>query len=131
MQSRRLPLENSCIEAVEYSVDMHKKKMNLEHTCEGAAGTTGHQATRNWVASIIKEKLKACPDYKPKDIVNDIKQEYGIQLNYFQDGKDGSISTNNFRSTTIDSGTSIRLLPFNPFQRHPHQHTPSACTEHG
>ncbi|CAI8594655.1 unnamed protein product [Vicia faba] len=58
-----------------------------------AAGTTGHQATRNWVASIIKEKLKACPDYKPKDIVNDIKQEYGIQLNYFQAGKDGSIST--------------------------------------
>lgn len=60
------------------------KKMNPEHTCEGAAGTTGHQATRGWVAGIIKEKLKACPDYKPKDIVNDIKQEYGIQLNYFQ-----------------------------------------------
>ncbi|KAJ1425556.1 Zinc finger, PMZ-type [Sesbania bispinosa] len=60
------------------------KKMNSTHTCDGAFGTTGHQATRSWVASIIKEKLKDCPNYKPKDIVNDIKQEYGIQLNYFQ-----------------------------------------------
>ncbi|KAK6915740.1 MULE transposase domain [Dillenia turbinata] len=60
------------------------KKMNPTHTCEGSASTTGHQATRSWVASIIKEKLKVFPNYKPKDIVNDIKQEYGIQLNYFQ-----------------------------------------------
>ncbi|XP_007031260.2 PREDICTED: uncharacterized protein LOC18600636 [Theobroma cacao] len=60
------------------------KKMNPTHTCEGAVVTTGHQATRSWVASIIKEKLKVFPNYKPKDIVNDIKQEYGIQLNYFQ-----------------------------------------------
>ncbi|KAL8166312.1 hypothetical protein V2J09_007811 [Rumex salicifolius] len=60
------------------------KKMNPTHTCEGAAVTSGYQATRNWVASIIKEKLKVYPNYKPKDIVNDIKEEYGIQLNYFQ-----------------------------------------------
>uniref|UniRef100_A0A5B6YXA9 SWIM-type domain-containing protein n=1 Tax=Davidia involucrata TaxID=16924 RepID=A0A5B6YXA9_DAVIN len=60
------------------------KKMNATHTCEGAVVTTGYQATRSWVASIIKEKLKNFPNYKPKDIVNDIKQEYGIQLNYFQ-----------------------------------------------
>lgn len=60
------------------------KKMNPTHTCEGAVVTTGHQATRSWVASIIKEKLKVFPNYKPKDIVNDIKQDYGIQLNYFQ-----------------------------------------------
>ncbi|WCJ26844.1 MuDR family transposase [Euphorbia peplus] len=60
------------------------KKMNSTHTCEGSAVTTGHQATRSWVAGIIKEKLKINPSYKPKDIVNDIKHEYGIQLNYFQ-----------------------------------------------
>lgn len=60
------------------------KKMHSTHTCEGAAVTSGYQATRNWVASIIKEKLKVHPNYKPKDIVNDIKEEYGIQLNYFQ-----------------------------------------------
>lgn len=60
------------------------KKMNPTHTCEGTASRTGHQATRSWVASIIKEKLLMFPNYKPKDIVNDIKQEFGIQLNYFQ-----------------------------------------------
>lgn len=60
------------------------KKMNSTHTCEGAVATTGHQATRSWVASIVREKLKVFPNYKPKDIVHDIKQEYGIQLNYFQ-----------------------------------------------
>ncbi|XP_052204893.1 uncharacterized protein LOC127809813 isoform X2 [Diospyros lotus] len=60
------------------------KKMNATHSCEGAAVTTGHQATRSWVASIVKEKLKVDPNYKPKDIVKDIKQEFGIQLNYFQ-----------------------------------------------
>ncbi|KAK8501707.1 hypothetical protein V6N12_002445 [Hibiscus sabdariffa] len=60
------------------------KKMNPTHTCEGTALATGHQATRSWVASIIKERLKAFPHYKPKDIVTDIRQEFGIQLNYYQ-----------------------------------------------
>ncbi|KAL3651426.1 hypothetical protein CASFOL_004428 [Castilleja foliolosa] len=60
------------------------KKMEPAHTCEGSALSTGNQATRSWVASIIKEKLKVFPNYKPKDIVNDIKNEYGVQLNYFQ-----------------------------------------------
>ncbi|KAG8363967.1 hypothetical protein BUALT_Bualt19G0077500 [Buddleja alternifolia] len=60
------------------------KKMNSIHTCEGSVVTSGYKATRSWVASIIKEKLKVSPNYKPKDIVNDIKEEYGIQLNYFQ-----------------------------------------------
>ncbi|WOG82738.1 hypothetical protein DCAR_0101906 [Daucus carota subsp. sativus] len=60
------------------------KKMDSAHTCEGTAVPTGHQATRSWVASVIKEKLKEVPNYKPRDIVEDIKNEYGIQLNYFQ-----------------------------------------------
>lgn len=60
------------------------KKMNPTHTCEGDVITTGHQVTRGWLANIIKEKLKVHPNYKPKDIVNDIKEEYGIQLSYFQ-----------------------------------------------
>lgn len=60
------------------------KKMTPTHTCERAVVNTGYQATRRWVASIVKEKLKLFPDYKPKDIVNDIKQEFGVELNYFQ-----------------------------------------------
>ena len=60
------------------------KKLYSTHTCEGAAIKAGHRATRGWVGSIIKEKLKASPNYKPKDIAIDIKREYGIQLNYSQ-----------------------------------------------
>ncbi|CAN6922149.1 unnamed protein product [Brassica oleracea] len=60
------------------------KKMTPSHTCEGAGGFNGLQTSRSWVASIIKEKLRVFPNYKPKDIVSDIKEEYGIQLNYFQ-----------------------------------------------
>lgn len=60
------------------------KKMNATHTCEGAAVKAGYRATRGWVGSIIKEKLKVSPNYKPKDIASDIKREYGIQLNYSQ-----------------------------------------------
>lgn len=58
--------------------------MTPTHTCEGATLTTGQQATRNYVADIIKEKLKVNPDYHPKDIVNDIKEEHGIELKYYQ-----------------------------------------------
>ncbi|XP_050218751.1 uncharacterized protein LOC126669347 [Mercurialis annua] len=60
------------------------KKMNAEHTCEGAAVKAGYRSTRGWVGSIIKEKLKVSPNYRPKDIADDIKREYGIQLNYSQ-----------------------------------------------
>lgn len=49
------------------------KKMNKNHTCEGAAVKAGYRATRGWVGSIIKEKLKSSLNYKPKDIAIDIK----------------------------------------------------------
>ncbi|KAG9143395.1 hypothetical protein Leryth_017785 [Lithospermum erythrorhizon] len=60
------------------------KKMNGQHNCEGATAKAGYRATRGWVGNIIKEKLKVSPNYKPKDIANDIKREYGIQMNYSQ-----------------------------------------------
>ncbi|XP_019464759.1 PREDICTED: uncharacterized protein LOC109363046 [Lupinus angustifolius] len=60
------------------------KKMNANHTCDGSAVKAGYRATRGWVGSIIKEKLKASPNYKPKDIADDLKREYGVELNYSQ-----------------------------------------------
>lgn len=60
------------------------KKMNPEHTCAGATVKAGYRATRGWIGSIIKEKLKVSPNYKPKDIASDIQRDYGIQLNYTQ-----------------------------------------------
>ncbi|XP_028779486.1 uncharacterized protein LOC114735880 isoform X2 [Neltuma alba] len=85
------------------------KKMNPAHICEGAVATTGHQATRSWVASIIKEKLKVCPNYKPKDIVSDIKQEYGIQLNYFQAWRGKEIAKEQLQGSYKEA---YSLLPF-------------------
>ncbi|PIA37919.1 hypothetical protein AQUCO_02900047v1 [Aquilegia coerulea] len=60
------------------------KKMNPEHTCEGSVVTSGYQATTSWVASIIKDKLRESPNYKPKDIAEDFKRDYGIELKYAQ-----------------------------------------------
>ncbi|XP_059276262.1 uncharacterized protein LOC132030584 [Lycium ferocissimum] len=60
------------------------KKMNEKHTCDGAAVKAAYRSTRGWMGSIIKEKLKVAPNYKPKDIAKDIEREYGIQLNYSQ-----------------------------------------------
>ncbi|KAK5786589.1 uncharacterized protein LOC108479164 [Gossypium arboreum] len=86
------------------------KKMNPTHTCEGAALTTGHQATRSWVASIIKERLKVFPTYKPKDIVQDIKQEFGIQLNYFQAWRGKEIAREQLQGSYKDAYSQLPLF---------------------
>jgi hypothetical protein len=59
------------------------KTMTSAHTCEGSSDKPD-RATRSWIGSIIRDKLKVFPDYKPKDIAIDIQREYGIQLNYSQ-----------------------------------------------
>ncbi|XP_058102750.1 uncharacterized protein LOC131246538 [Magnolia sinica] len=65
------------------------KTINNVHTCGGGvgkdSGKDGHpNATRHWVASIIKDKLRDKPRYRPKEIVNDIYREYGVNLTYHQ-----------------------------------------------
>lgn len=61
------------------------KTFNNIHTCEVDFGKDGHRlANQKWVASIIKEKLKETPHYKPRDIASDLHRDYGISLNYTQ-----------------------------------------------
>ncbi|OVA13523.1 Phox/Bem1p [Macleaya cordata] len=60
------------------------KRMNPTHTCGGAVVTSGYQATTSWIAGIIKEKLRESPNYKPKDIADDLKRDFGIELKYAQ-----------------------------------------------
>ncbi|ESQ49473.1 hypothetical protein EUTSA_v10020100mg [Eutrema salsugineum] len=86
------------------------KKMNPSHTCEGAGGINGLQTSRSWVASIIKEKLKVFPNYKPKDIVSDIKEEYGIQLNYFQAWRGKEIAREQLQGSYKDGYKQLPLL---------------------
>ncbi|XP_007035999.2 PREDICTED: uncharacterized protein LOC18603776 [Theobroma cacao] len=85
------------------------KKMNTKHTCEGAAVKAGYRATRGWVGSIIKEKLKVSPNYKPKDIADDIRREYGIQLNYSQAWRAKEIAREQLQGSYKEA---YNLLPF-------------------
>lgn len=85
------------------------KKMNAEHTCEGATVKAGYRATRGWVGSIIKEKLKVSPNYRPKDIADDIRREYGIQLNYSQAWRAKEIAREQLQGSYKEAYT---LLPF-------------------
>lgn len=85
------------------------KKMNAEHTCEGAIVKAGYRATRGWVGSIIKEKLKVSPNYRPKDIADDIRREYGIQLNYSQAWRAKEIAREQLQGSYKEA---YKLLPF-------------------
>ncbi|XP_058102768.1 uncharacterized protein LOC131246545 [Magnolia sinica] len=58
------------------------RKMNNVHTCGGVGKDSHPNASNIWIASIIKDKLRDKPHYKPKEIVNDIYQEYGINVTY-------------------------------------------------
>ncbi|KAF8394741.1 hypothetical protein HHK36_020958 [Tetracentron sinense] len=58
-------------------------KMNKIHTCGAGTDTANRpRATEKLVASIVMEKLRETPNYKPKEIVNDIRQDLGIEVPY-------------------------------------------------
>ena len=59
------------------------KKMNRSHTCR-LGYSKDRRATTQWLASIIKDKLRESPHLRPKDIVSDLFRDYGISLNYHQ-----------------------------------------------
>lgn len=59
------------------------KTMNGTHTCRaGADATTRSQASRKLLSSIVKEKLLETPKCKPKDIAEEIRRDFGIELGY-------------------------------------------------
>lgn len=61
------------------------KKMNETHTCGLGNGKDGQRrATRQWLTSILKEKLQAHNPCKPKEVVKEIFDEYGVTLSYSQ-----------------------------------------------
>ncbi|XP_037411444.1 uncharacterized protein LOC119274820 isoform X2 [Triticum dicoccoides] len=60
------------------------KKMTDEHTCGGEGGEGQRRATRQWLTTIIKQKLRENSLLKPKDLVKEIHEEYGVMLTYSQ-----------------------------------------------
>ncbi|XP_074569300.1 uncharacterized protein LOC141825940 isoform X1 [Curcuma longa] len=58
------------------------KKMTDVHTCDGGNGQ--RKATRQWLTKIIKERLHCSPQSKPKDLVREIYEDFGVNLTYSQ-----------------------------------------------
>lgn len=59
------------------------RKYNDLHTCEGKSWKSSHR-TRNWLVSIIKERLRDSPNDKPREIAKSILRDFGIKLRYSQ-----------------------------------------------
>ncbi|PKA63438.1 Protein FAR-RED impared response 1 [Apostasia shenzhenica] len=82
--------DQNCSWRIHASESSHKqkfviKKMNNIHTCGGGNGKHGQRrATRQWLTSIIKEKLHESPQCKPKEIVRELYEDYGVSLTYSQ-----------------------------------------------
>lgn len=60
------------------------KRLTDEHTCGGGSGEGQRRATRQWLTTIIKEKLHDNPKFKPKELVKELFEEYGVTLTYSQ-----------------------------------------------
>ncbi|XP_020593464.1 uncharacterized protein LOC110033740, partial [Phalaenopsis equestris] len=82
--------DENCTWRIHASESSHKqkfviKKMNSEHTCGGGNGKLGQRrATRQWLTSILKEKLHDSPQSKPKEILRELFDDYGVNLTYSQ-----------------------------------------------
>ncbi|KAK4375806.1 hypothetical protein RND71_006483 [Anisodus tanguticus] len=59
------------------------RKFNDLHTCGGESWKSAHR-TRNWLVSIIKERLRDSPNDKPREIAKSILRDFGIKLRYSQ-----------------------------------------------
>ncbi|XP_072951988.1 uncharacterized protein [Typha angustifolia] len=54
------------------------------HTCNGINHLGHQQASAEWVAKSVEERLRENPHYKPKEILEDIHRTHGITLSYKQ-----------------------------------------------
>src|SRR5437667_8073929 len=56
--------------------------MNNEHTCAGIQHLGHRQATATFLGAQIQAKLHDQPNYRPKDIQDDIHRQFGLHVNY-------------------------------------------------
>ncbi|XP_073294676.1 uncharacterized protein [Primulina huaijiensis] len=55
-----------------------------EHTCEGVQNLHHQQASVGWVARSVESRVKDNPQYKPKEILQDIRDQHGVAVSYMQ-----------------------------------------------
>ncbi|KAL8089482.1 hypothetical protein AgCh_039089 [Apium graveolens] len=60
------------------------RTIHSEHTCGGIAHLGHQQASVQWVASSVEQRLKENPQCKPKEILEEIHRVHGITLSYKQ-----------------------------------------------
>ncbi|KAL0418661.1 UNVERIFIED_CONTAM: hypothetical protein Sradi_1279600 [Sesamum radiatum] len=60
------------------------RTIHSEHKCGGIAHLGHQQASVQWVASSVEERLKENPHCKPKEILEEIHRVHGITLSYKQ-----------------------------------------------
>lgn len=84
------------------------RTLNAEHTCEGVRDLHHQQASVGWVARSVESRIRENPQYKPKEILQDIRDQHGVAVSYMQAwrGKERSMAA---LHGTFEEG--YRLLP--------------------
>lgn len=60
------------------------RTINDSHTCGGISHLGHQQASVQWVANSVEQRLRENPNYKPKEILEEIHRVHGITLSYKQ-----------------------------------------------
>jgi hypothetical protein len=84
------------------------RTLHGEHTCEGVRNHHHQQASVGWVARSVEARIRDNPQYKPKEILQDIRDQHGVAVSYMQAwrGKERSMAA---LHGTFEEG--YRLLP--------------------
>lgn len=84
------------------------RTLHSEHTCEGVRNLHHQQASVGWVARSVEARVRDNPQYKPKEILQDIRDQHGVAVSYMQAwrGKERSMAA---LHGTFEEG--YRLLP--------------------
>ncbi|XP_044483237.1 uncharacterized protein LOC123209322 [Mangifera indica] len=60
------------------------RTIHENHTCGGISHLGHQQASVQWVASSVEQRLRENPNYRPKEILEEIHRVHGITLSYKQ-----------------------------------------------
>ncbi|KAG5044452.1 uncharacterized protein LOC114407770 [Glycine soja] len=84
------------------------RTLHGEHTCEGVQNLHHQQASVGWVARSVEARIRDNPQYKPREILQDIRDQHGVAVSYMQAwrGKERSMAA---LHGTFEEG--YRLLP--------------------
>lgn len=84
------------------------RTLHGEHTCEGVQNLHHQQASVGWVARSVEARIRDNPQYKPKEILQDIRVQHGVAVSYMQAwrGKERSMAA---LHGTYEEG--FKLLP--------------------